>query len=405
MRARFEVATRLVVACLSVITIAVAGGCGGGGGGGSGSHSGIAFTQGALKSLPLVRPPAPSASARQDVADSLSTPTSIDTDGFTAQLFKMECREAAGNQGVDYCPAATPPQSDYGTALGSDPYAFDMVSLMGFIYAAQRETWLVTSCSASGLTPKTVTASSYFAHASTGANPTRFIFDQYATYACRSSQVADTSAETVMVSAVADGSYQTTLHTRYKYVAGGETQTDFTQVDVSMNSGSPEFVALNFASAEPLSSRLVLLVNLTNHRFAMKYYTPQQPGNIPTQPAPERFAVTAGIGGYDLTSGSPNVGEYYIHFLDDPGAFAECVNNVGGSFEADFTACDADLDHTAWTPSAVESFLGVPATTVDRIGPYLAVFGDTEDLAVADQWTTTTSQAADADLYWPAGLN
>ena len=401
MRARFEVATRHAVACLSLVVIAVAGGCGGGG---SGSPSGLAFTKGALKSLPLVRPPAPTSSARQEVARSLSTPTSIDTDGFTAQLFKMECREAAGNQGVDYCPAGTPPQTDYGTALGSDPYAFDMQSLMGFIYAAQRETWLVTSCSASGLTPKTVTASSYFAHASTGADPTRFLFDQYATYACRSSQVADPSAETVMVSAAADGSYQTALHTRYKYAAGGETQTDVTQVDVSMSSGSPEFVALNFASAEPLSSRLVLLVNLTNHRFAMKYYTPQQPGNIPDQPAPERFAVTAGIGGYDLTSGNPNVGEYYIHFLDDPGEFFECVNNVGGAFEPDFTSCDADLDHTAWTPGAVESFLDVPAATVDRIGPYLAVFGDTADLALADSWTATTSQSADADLYWPAGL-
>jgi len=402
MHARFEVATRLAVACLSLIAIAAVGGCGGGS---SSSQSGMNFTQGALKALPLVKPAAPSAAARQVVGRALSAPTSIDTDGFTAQLFKMECREAAGNQGVDYCPAGTPPQSSYGIALGSDPYAFDMQALMGFIYAAQRETWLVTSCAGTGLTPKTVSASSYFAHSSTNANPARFIFDQYTTYACRSSQVSDPSAETVMVSAAADGSYQTTLHTRYKYVAGGETQTDLSQVDVSMNAGTPEFVALNFASAEPLSSRLVLLVNLTNHRFAMKYYTPQQPGNIPGQPAPERFAVTAGIGGYDLTSGSPNVGQYYIHFLDDPGEFAECVNNVGGAFEADFAACDVDLDHTSWTPSAIQHFLGVPAATVGRIGPYLAVFGDTADLAVADSWTSTTSQSADADLYWPAGLN
>ena len=350
-------------------------------------------------------PLAPAAGARQEMGSALSTPISIDTDGFTAQLFKMECREAAGNQGVDYCPAGTPPQSSYGTALGSDPFAFDMQALMGFIYAAQRETWLVTGCSGAGLTPKAVTASSYFAHASTGAYPTRFIFDQYATYTCRSSQVSDPSAETVMVSAAADGSYQTALHTRYKYLAGGETQTDLTQVDVSMNAGAPEFVALNFASAEPLSSRLVLLVNLANHRFAMKYYTPQQPGNIPDQPAPERFAVTAGIAGYDLTSGNPNVGQYYIHFLDDPGEFAECVDNVGGAFEADFTACDADLDHTGWTPATIGNFLSVPAATVDRIGPYLAVFGDTADLAVADLWTSTTSQSADADVYWPAGLN
>ncbi|HET6412744.1 MAG TPA: hypothetical protein VFG53_11840 [Anaeromyxobacter sp.] len=399
MRARFEVALRLAVACLALI------GCGGGGGGGGQSGPSIAFTQGALKSVPLLRPPAPAPALMQANAAPL-TPTSIDTDVFTAQLFKMECREAAGNQGVNYCPAGTPPQSQYGTTLGSDPYAFDMQALMGFIYAAQRETWLVASCSGTGLTPKTVTAGAYFAHsAGPGADPTRFIFDEYATYACRSSQVSDPTAETVVVSAAADGSYQTTLHTRYKYVAGGETQTDFTQVDVSMNSSTPEFLALNFASAEPLASRLVLLVNLTNHRFAMKYYTPQQPGNIPSQPAPERYAVAAGTAGYDLTSGDPNVGQYYLHFQDDPGEFAECVDNVTGTFETDFTACDAGLDHSAWSASAMQGFLGVPASAIDRLGPFLQVFGDTADLAVADGWASTTSQSADADLYWPAGLN
>jgi mRNA interferase MazF len=42
-------------------------------------------------------------------------------------------------------------------------------------------------------------------------------------------------------------------------------------VDVSINAGTPEFLALNFASAASLASRLVLLVNLTTrggHRGA-----------------------------------------------------------------------------------------------------------------------------------------
>jgi hypothetical protein len=406
MRAWFEVASRLAVACLALITIAAAGGCGGGGGGGAKSSSGIAFTKRALTSVPLVKPPAPGAALRL-VGGALPTPTSVGTDGFTAQLFKMECREAAGNQGVDYCPAGTPPQSSYGTALGSDPYAFDMQALVGFIYHAQMYTSLVKGCTGTGLASKTVRSTDYFAASSDpSADPTRFIFDEYDTYSCRSSQVADPAHETRMVSADSSGSYQTTLHTRYKYVAGGETQTDFFQMDVSMdNAGSPAFLAFNFASAAPFASRLVLLVNLTNHRFAMKYYTPQQPGNIPGQPAPERYAVAAGTAGFDLTTGEPNAGNYTIHFHDDPDEFVECVNNIDGTFQPSFTACDADLVHTGWSPTAIQTFLGVPAPTAARIADYLAIFGDTADLAIADGWSFTTSQSTDADLYWPAGLN
>jgi hypothetical protein len=402
MRAQFEVASRLAVPCLALINIAAVVGCGGGGGGG-GPSSEIEFTKSALKSMPLVKPPAPVAAARL-VSGAPVTPTSIGTDWFTAQLFKMECREAAGNQGVDYCPAGTPTQSAYGTALGSDPYGFDMQALTGFVYAAQRDTLLTTSCSGHGLAARTVSATDYYAAISdASAGPTRFIFDQFDTYACRSSQVADPAHETMVVSAATDGSYQTGLHTRYEYVAGGETQTDLTQVDVTMNAGTPEFVALNFASSMPFSSRLVLLVNLTNHRFAMKYYTPHQPSNM-AEGAPERYAVVAGIAGYDLATGQPNEGHYYISFLDPPFTMAECVNNATGAFEADFTLCDVALDHTSWSAIAVKGFLGVPDTTAARIGQYLHVFDGTADLAIADGWTDAMDQTTQRDLYWPAGL-
>jgi len=401
MRARFQVARRLAVACLALVGIAAAVGCGGGGGGSS-SQSNIVFTPGALKSVPLVRPPAPTLAALA-VEGAPATPTSIDTDGFTEQLFKMQCRRSA-SEGVDYCPAGTPPRSDYGTALGDDPYQFDMQTLIGFIYHAQMYTSLVTSCSGAGLAPETVTAGRYQAASTEGADPTRFILDQYGTYACRSSQVSDPAHETRMVSAVADGSYQTTLHTRYQYVAGGETQTDFFQVDVSMDgAGSPELVAFNFASAAPFASRLVLLVNLTSHRFAMKYYAPQQPAGAGT--SPERYAVAAGVAGYDLATGDPNGGHYAIHFQDDPGEFSECVDNATGAFEADFTLCDPDLDHAAWSPTLVGDFLGLGSspTTADRLAPYLAVFGSMADLAIADGWSSTAS--GDQDRYWPASLN
>ena len=137
----------------------------------------------------------------------------------------------------------------------------------------------------------------------------------------------------------------------------------------------------------------------------MKYYTPQQPGNIPSQPAPERYAVVAGEAGFDLDTGNPNSGYYYLHFHDDPGEFTECVNNVDGTFQADFTSCVGEQLAANWSSSAIQGFLEVPSAMATRIGSYLAVFDDTADLAVADGWTSTTSQSGDADLYWPAGVN
>ncbi len=406
MRARFEVTSRLVVACLALIIIV--GGCGGGGGSGGGPNSGseIAFTQSALTSVPLVRPAAPGLALR---VAALPFATEIEDSFFVKQLFQMQCRRSA-SEGVDYCPPGTPSRDAYAGAPFGDPYQLNMQTLIGFIYHAQMYSGLVTDCSGDGLSPKTVTGADYAAASSdASADPTRFIFDQFATYSCHSTQISDAAHETRMVSAVSDGSYQTTLHTRYKYDSGDHgAQTDFFQVDISMNAGAPEFLALNFASAEPLSSRLVLLVNLTNHRFAMKYYTPEQPSTGgPTGTAPHRYAVSAGAAGYDFTTGNPNSGHYYLRFLDDPGVQEVCVNNVGGAFEADFTTCTAEGVPTHWSASAIQEYLSIPAATVARIGDYMAVFEDNGDLAAAtaDNWSVTTSPSADADLYWPASLD
>ncbi len=389
-RSSFRYATRWL-AFASSVSLAVAG-CAKSGGGGDGST--IAFTPAAMKSVPSVKASS-TQSALAALAGGVSTPASIADSFFLTQLFEMQCRHPDGG-GVNYCPSGTPAPPS-GTF---DPYQFTMQALIGFIFHAQMYTSLVTQCSGDGLTPKTVTASSYSA-ASTdaAANPTRFVLDQFSSYTCRSSNVSNGNAETRMVSAVADGSYQTTLHTRYKYVAGGDPQTDLFQADVTMDAGAPVFLALNFASATPFASRLVLLVNFTNHRFAMKYYTPPQPSNVGT--APERFAVAVGVGGYDLSTGTPNAGNYYLHFLDDPGEFERCVDNAGGAFVAD-SACD--ITPTTWTDTdSIATYLGVPDAAAARIAPYLAVFGDTATLETADGWSQATT--TDPDLYWPASLN
>jgi hypothetical protein len=342
-----------------------------------------------MTSIPLVRPPVTTTAALADY-------------GFVAQLFKMECRRPP-SEGVDYCPALTPARPQ----VGFDPYQFTMQTLIGFIYHAQMYTGqLVTDCSGPGLTPKTVTAGSYAAHSTGGgADPTRFIVDQLAAYTCRSGNVSDPTKETRMISAVADGSYQATLHTRYGYVANGPPQTDFFQVDVVMNAGSPEFLALNFASGAPWRSRIVLLANLVNHKFAVKVYVPAQPDTQSQMTAPERYATAVGVGGWDLASGTPNPGYYYIDFKDDPGVFQRCVDNATGEFQPDFTACTSagvPVPPGGWASSdAIKTYLSVPAAHEARLAPFLAMFSAAATLGPTQAWQA----AGDEDLYWPATLN
>jgi hypothetical protein len=371
--------------------------CGGGSSSG-GSSKPIEFTPGAMQSVPALKT-AGSTSGLAALTSPRSSAASVRDYFFVAQLFEMQCRHR--DSGASYCPPGTPAPPS-GTA---DPYQFTMQALIGFIYHAQMYTSLVTDCSGGDVTPKAISASSYSAaKAASGANPTRFLLDQFSSYACRSSGVSNGGAETRMVSAVPDGSYQTTLHTRYKYDSGdGRPQTDFFQIDVTMEARTPTFLAVNFAAAEPYRSRLVLLANLATHRFALKYYVPSQPSNLPTW-APEHFAVALGVGGYDLTTGTPNPGHYYVDFLDEPpyGEMKRCVDNADGSLLADFTGCTADGVPMQWSGSdAIRSYLGVPDANAARLAPFLAKFLDATTLGASDAW----QNIGDEDLYWPASLH
>jgi hypothetical protein len=367
--------------------------------GGEGESRPIEFTPGAMRSLPSLKAGA-SPTSPAALTSARPSASTIGDYFFVAQLFEMQCRHPDGG-GVNYCPPGTPPPPT-GTF---DPYQFTMQALIGFIFHAQMYTSLVTDCSGDNFTPKSVTAGSYAAaSAAPGANPTRFVLDQFSTYTCRASNVSDANAETRMVSAVADGSYQTTLHTRYQYRAGGDPQTDLFQVDVSMEAGAPTFLALNFASGAPFRSRIVLLANLASHRFALKYYTPTQPGNLGLSWPPEHYAVAVGVGGYDLTTGAPNPGHYYVDFLDEPiyPVIKRCADNAGGVMQADFTACTGEGVPTAWTSSdSIQAYLAVPAAHAARLAPYLSQFQGAATLGAADAW----QNLGDEDLYWPASLH
>jgi hypothetical protein len=220
-------------------------GCGGGGGGGGGSS--ISFTKGAMASLPAVGTTAPGV---RGLAAAIA-PGNVAGYQSLAYLFRLECQHGLDD---NYCPSSV--TFDPNDLM--DPTRFEMGSLIGMIFHAQMYTGtLVTDCSGSGLSPMTVSAGSYVAGdaLNASANPTRFVLADYGLLTCQSTNVSDTSKETRVVSAVADGSYQAALHTRHQYDAGNGPQTDFFQVYVAMDAGTPTFLAFNFAAATPHASR------------------------------------------------------------------------------------------------------------------------------------------------------
>ena len=354
----------------------------------------IEFTRAALESLPLVR----STGTPGTTTLRTSTLTGPITDYLgLAQFFEFQCQHLPD---ANYCPSSFSPTTDI-----MDPTRFTMQALIGIIYHAQMYTGtLVTSCTGTNYSPMTVSASSYAAH-TTGAdsNPTKFIMDNYSLYTCRDSNVADNTAETRVVSAVADGSYQATLHTRYRYIASDypSPQTDFFQVYASLDAGSPKFLAFNFASAIPYASRVVLLANLTNHTFAAKYFAPAQSGS-----SSSFYVVAVGTGGYDFSTLAPNAGYYFVHSNDTFGrnVFSDsCVNNADGTIQADTTNCtnnSVPIASTWINSDVIKTYLGVSDADALRIAPYLATFTAPTELGADDAWRG----AGDEDLYWPATL-
>jgi hypothetical protein len=168
-----------------------------------------------------------------------------------------------------------------------------------------------------------------------------------------------------------------------------------------MNGTTPTFLAFNFAAAEPHASRIVLLANLANHKFALKYYVPAQPDDNSTTPmtSPEVYAVATGIGGYDLSTGPANPGHYNVAFHDGTSTASLCVNNEGGLIEASAANC-TDVP-AAWTSSAeLATALGASTLDATRVAEFLGKFDDANPLGPADAWSAVGQE----DLYWPATL-
>lgn len=334
----------------------------------NGSNETLSFTGESVESLPqvasssgssssFVSPPLFATSGNMDDFDSLSS------------FFEQECFMPDGD---DFCPAGTD------TSGGdSNPRKFTIMTLLGLIYHAEIYSDSIhDDCDG---TTGSITAASFEANTS-GGDPDKYILDYNSLLECVEQDTSVSSGTTYSAYSVdASGDslgYQATLTSRYRLPYNGSAdpgQTDIFQVYVSLDDTTPTFLAFNFAGANTMYSRAVLLVNLVTHKFAAKYYSP---GSGTDQ------AVTAiGVGGVDRDTGVANPGYYFTKFLDNSGSEdTACIDNSDGSIQADNTNCTGNSVPTSWTSSSdVETYLGMTATEISNVSAFLDKF-DTEAL-------------------------
>ena len=306
-----------------------------------------------------------------------------------SNFFEQECFMPGSD---NFCPTGTD------TSGGdTNPRKFTIMTLLGLIYHADMYSGTLRSTCAG--TSGTFNASSYAANTG-GGDPDKFILDYNSLLGCVQQDTSGDGTVYHAYSVAADGSYQATLTNRYRVPYNGSAdpgQTDIFQVYVTLSSGTPTFLAFNFAGANTMYSRAILMVNLSNHKFAVKYYshgaTPQ--------------AVTAiGIGGIDRTTGTPNAGYFYTKFLEDNGTTTSwgCVNNADGAIQTNDTNCDTgsvpDSGATWASSNDVKTYLAMSATEATNLAAFLSLFAD-DSLLTSTNSPTNATVGGDPELNFP----
>lgn len=341
---------------------------------GPGQGTRLGITRGALETLPQV----PGEDSEAGLASIAAYPA-------LASFFEQECFMPGGD---DFCPAGTDVSG--GT---SNPRKFTPMTLLGLIYHAELYSGgLETSCEHE---LAYVDEDSFVAHATDGAEPTRFLLDDFEVLSCLERGVNQDARVTRLTSADPDGRYQATLTTRYRVPFEGVAepgQTDVFQVDVSYAEGIPAFLAFNFAGANTMFSRAVLLANLVDHRFAVKYRAAGDPG---------ASLVAMGVGGVDRATGAPHPGFYVVAFAEATGLLTKCVDNSDGHVQPDLTACDAHGVPTNWDDArAVREYLGLTTPVSTRVQAWLDVLAS-DALLPTEASPANAAPGGDPDLFFP----
>lgn len=331
------------------------------------SETDIRLTSALIESVPQIN-----TSTRGVVSGSIKDYQSLE------KLFKLECYMDGT---FDFCPAGIDPV----TGGDNNPYKLTSFTLMGSIaHAEMYSGGLKAACSGTG---GEVSAANFKA-AQSGGDPVKFILDYYDLLSC----ISEKDQESTMYhtySVDPEGTYQATLTTRYRVPYNDDAdpgQNDIFQVYTSLEDDKATFLAYNYAGADTMLQRTVLLVNVKEHKFAIKHIEPKTDGNHDN-------VVAIGVGGIDIESGEFNPGYFYTKFSLGNGSFDDgCVNNATGSFEADMSKCTADSVPAAWLSSdEVAVYLGMSADEKSRLASFLAIFNSDAFLTAADAPANTTS--------------
>lgn len=284
-------------------------------------------------------------------------------------FFKFECYMPGSES--NFCPAGV----DYTTGGDSNPYKLTSYTLLGSIYHADMYSGgLQETCE----TPATISAGSFVA-AESGGDPAKYLLDYYSLLTCLKDNSAQetngTSYQTY--STDANGAYQATLTTRYRVPYNGVSdpgQNDIFQVYVGLTNGEPTLLAFNYAGADTMYQRTILILNPSAHKFVVKHYE-----------ATEKKLVAIGVGGVDMDTGTMNSGYYYTKFTTDSGAEESgCVDNATGTFQSDNSACTTASIPVDWTSSdSVATYLELSADDKSRLAAFLTAL-NTSALPSAD---------------------
>ncbi|MCP4135353.1 MAG: hypothetical protein GY754_30570 [bacterium] len=294
-------------------------------------------------------------------------------------FFKLECIMPGMD---DFCPSGV----DATTGGDSNPYKLTSYTLIGSIYHADMYSGgLKTSCDD---TSTTITSGSFVA-ASSGGDPAKFLLDYYSLLTCTGQDTSEDlgSGTKYQAYSFGGGTYQATLTTRYRNPYNGVSspgQNDVFQVYVGVSSDEPVFLAYNYAGADSMYQRTVLLVNLETHRFAVKHY---EPGS------PVKNLVAIGVGGVNRTTGELNAGYYFAKFTDNSGTEDDgCIDNATGSFQSDDTPCTGASVPVTWSSSdTVATYLSMTDDDKTRLAAFLAKFTDQSFFASTDSPENSTT--------------
>lgn len=297
-----------------------------------------------------------------------------------AKFFKLECFMP----GMDnFCPEGV-------DTSGGDmnPYKLTSYTLIGSIYHADMYSGgMKTECGGTG----TAITSDSFTAAEAGGDPDKFLLDYFTLLTCVNQETwGDMGpAGTVYQAYSVDGNqdYQATLTTRYRIPYNGDAdpgQNDVFQVYVGVSGGEPVFLAYNYAGADSMYQRTVLLVNTAAHKFAVKHYEPGTNGS---------YLTAIGVGGVDRETGELNPGYYYTMFTNDSGTEdSGCVDNTTGDFQADTSLCTAASVPLTWSDSAdVAAYLEMTPDDASRLAAFLEKFSDETPLEADDSPSNSTT--------------